>query len=52
MKEDNYLDILNSNNQDEMGKFLLSNGKKKPVSPIIFFEEERKNDINRETDKQ
>lgn len=41
MKEDDYLDILNSNNQDLMKEFLLSNGKKqKPISPIFYITKE------------
>ena len=41
MKEDDYLDILNSNDQDLMKEFLLSNGKKqKPISPIFYINKE------------
>ena len=39
-QNDNYLEVLNKNDEEAMRKFLLSNGKKKPVSPIYFISEE------------
>lgn len=44
-QNDNYLEVLNKNDEETMRKFLLSNGKKKPVSPIYFIsKEELEND--------
>lgn len=46
-QNDNYLKILNNNDEEAMRKFLLANGKKKPVSPIYFIprEEITKDDL-------
>lgn len=46
----NFIDVLISNNEEEMRKYLLLNGKKpKPISPFYFLpKEEYNNDKSEE----
>lgn len=36
---DNFIEILSQNDENEIKKYLSMYGKKKPVSPVFFFQE-------------
>ena len=37
MKNESFMDILHSNDEDSIKKFLQANGKVKPYSPVYFI---------------
>lgn len=48
MDNNNFIDILMSNDNEEVAKYLITNGKKKSYSPIFF----EKTPNNNQEDKQ
>lgn len=48
---DNFMEILTSNDQEELKKYLSMNGKKKPVSPVFFEKEYQIEGGNKEDER-
>ena len=50
-KSDNFLEVITSNDEEKMRKYLLQNGKKpKPISPFEFSKQ--KEELVPSTDKE
>ena len=46
-KQDNFIEVMKSNNEEEIREYLLHNGKKaKPISPFIFEKMDKDNLIS------
>lgn len=48
IKQSNFLEVLQANNEDEIKNFISQNGKsKKPISPIYFWlDEDKEGEMN------
>ena len=47
-----FMDVLNSNDEESMKKFLSANGKQKPYSPIYFVSKGEDEDGRRESNSK